>query len=267
MPKFSSLEKSLSVLEAVFKSTEGIGTRALQQQLGYNVATIHNIAQTFCDRGYLRQDRESRRFFPGLRLIMLGRHPDYLQTLTSSVSAIVDEVARKLDESVLLASIEGGRILNLKYVPGKQALRVHEPEDVSEHAYATAFGKVLLTTLSQADLEAYFRGNTLQAFTPKTLSTPERLRAELAKVRRNDFASTCDEYCEGVSAVAVPIRDPWGAVIASIGASAPTLRMQRKAYFNENLATLKKAAGDIGRIWNASLTNESSGNPQQSPTS
>lgn len=256
MPKISSLDKSLSVLEAIFKCKEGIGTRALQQKLGYNVATIHNIAHTFCDRGYLRQDSKSRHFFPGLRLMVLGRHPSYLHALTTSAAAIVNEVAEKLDESVLLASIDHGRVLNLKYVPSKQALRVHEPEDVSDHSYATAFGKVLLTSLSETDLETYFRDHKLQAFTPKTLATPEKLRAELAKVRKQNFASTCDEYCEGVSAVAVAIRDPWGSIIASIGASAPTLRMQKKGHFDENLAALSHAATAIECIWSETMRSD-----------
>jgi DNA-binding IclR family transcriptional regulator len=249
MPNLLSLEKSLSLLEAVFQSKDGIGTRTLQQMLGYNVATVHNIARTFCARGYLRQDVESKRFFPGMRLMLLGRHPSYLRSLTASAAPIVEEVAERLNESVLLASIDHGRVINLKYVPGNHALRVQEPEDLSDHSYCTGFGKVLLASLSEPELEAYLRDTPLEKFTRKTIATPQALRKELQKVRRQGYAETHDEYCEGISAVAVPIHDPWGSIIASIGASAPSLRMRKARQFEESLRGLQNAASRIEGIW------------------
>ncbi len=253
MPKVLSLEKSLSVLEAIFQNQDGGGTRALAHQLGYNVATVHNIAMTFCQRGYLRQDAQTKRFFPGMRLMLLGRHPSYLHSLTASAAGVVDDLAEKLNESVLLGSFDRGRILNLKYVPSRQALRVHEPEDVSDHSHGTAFGKVLLSSLSEPELAAYLRETKLRRFTANTICAPEALLEELRKVRESGYAQTRDEYCEGVSAVAVPIRDPWGAIVASIGASAPTVRMQKTGQFEESLAALRKAAGTIERIWSEAM--------------
>lgn len=249
MPKVLSLDKSLSVLESVFHSKDGIGTRALAQQLGYNVATIHNIAMTFCHRGYLRQDTQTRHFLPGMRLMLLGRHPSYLRSLTDSAGAIIDELAERLNESVLLGSIDHGRVLNLKYVPSKQALRVHEPEDVSDHSYCTAFGKVLLSSLAEPELAAYLQQTKLQQLTSNTIATPAKLRAELKQVRELGYAQTRDEYSEGVSAVAVPIHDPWGSIIASIGASAPTLRLQKATQFEQTLKALREAASLIENIW------------------
>ncbi len=249
MPRVLTLEKSISVLETVFYSPNGMGTRALAQQLGLNVATVHNIAWTFCERGYLRQDAHSKRFFPGVRLMLLGRHPSYLHSLTASAKAIVEDVAKTLNESILLSFIDHGRIVNLMYIPSRQALRVHEPEDVSDHAYCTAFGKVLLSSLSEQDLERYLQEYKLERLTPSTLDTPERLREELQKVREVGYASTQDEYCEGISAVAIPIKDPWGGIFASIGASAPTVRLKQAKQFENTMQVLRKAATAIESAW------------------
>lgn len=252
MPRILSLDKSLSLLEAVLASPDGIGTRALMKHLGYNVATVHNIATTFRSRGYLHQDPETRHFLPGARLTLLGQHPRGLRHLSDLASPIVERLAGNLNESVLLARIEGHRVVNLKYIPGRQALRVHEPEDVSDHSYCTAFGKVLLSSLSEEDLETYLRETKLLPLTPATLCTPAALKKELQQVRKQGFARTVDEYCEGISAVAVPIRDPWGAVVASIGASAPTLRIKKKEIFSATLSALKDAASEIETAWSGS---------------
>lgn len=250
MPKILSLDKSITLLETILHHPNGIGTRSLTHQLGYNVATVHNIAMTFLERGYLQQDPQSKRFFPGIRLAMLSRHPSYSNSLIHPIRDTVEKLSEELNESVLLGSIEHGRIINLLYLPSKQALRVHEPEDLSDHSHCTAFGKILLSALSDTDLESHLHGVQLQQFTASTLTTAESLKAELAKVRSQGYAQTKDEYCEGISAIAVPIHDPWGAVFASIGASAPTIRMQKEGIFQNNLAALQKTAKIIEATWN-----------------
>jgi len=258
MPRVSTLDKSLTLLEAVCQHQEGIGTRSLQSLLGYNVATVHNIALTFCARGYLRQDSQTRRFFPGVRLMLLGQHPAYLHSITNIASPVVEKIARDLNESVLLSALAFGRIVNLKYIPSGQALRVHEPEDMSSHAYCTASGKVLLAAMPKDELEHYFTITRLEALTPKTLNTPEKLRPELEQIRRQGYACTADEYCEGVSALAVPIHDAWGRTVASIGISAPTVRMARRELFKQSLEAARRGAQTIGQIWSAENREEKS---------
>lgn len=240
------------MLEAIFQHRDGIGTRALAQQMQLNVATVHNIAQTFCARGYLRQDPESKVFYPGVRLMLLGRHPTYLRSLSLSAAATVEAVAARLNESVLLASIDHGRIMNLKYVPSSQALRVQESEDMSAHSYATAVGKLLLASFTDSELETYLRETRLEQFTPRTLAAPEKLKEELKKVRQQGYSETNDEFCEGLSAVAVAIRDPWGTIVAGLGASAPTVRLQKKDQWQLTLDELRGAVGEIEKQWEAS---------------
>lgn len=251
MPRVLSLDKSLTVLEAIFQHRDGIGTRALAGQLKLNVASVHNIAQTFCKRGYLRQDPDSKVFYPGIRLLLLGRHPSYIRSLSLSASAIVDDVARKLNESVMLASMDHGRVLNLKYVPSRQALRVQESEDMSQHAYCTAVGKILLASMTETEFSIYQHEVRFQNFTPHTITTAERLQQEIQTVREKGYAQTRDEFCEGISAVAVPIYDPWGTIVAGIGASAPTVRMDHED-FAITLQELRLAATQIEEQWKAS---------------
>lgn len=251
MPKVLSLDKSLTVLEAIFRHRDGIGTRALAAELKLNVASVHNIAQTFCKRGYLRQDPDSKAFYPGIRLLLLGRHPSYIRSLSQAASAIVDDVARKLNESVMLASMDHGRVLNLKYVPSRQALRVQESEDMSQYAYCTAVGKILLASMTETEFGIYLHETHFQTFTSTTINTPERLRHEIQVVREKGYAQTRDEFSEGISAIAVPIYDPWGTIVAGIGASAPTVRMDQEE-FELTLRELRRAAGEIEQQWQAS---------------
>ncbi len=249
MPIVLTLDKSISVLEAIVRQPEGIGTRAIAHELKINVATAHNIATTFAARGYIRQDEVTRLFHPGLRLMLLSRHPAYLRMLTASARDVVRAVAAELNESVMLASSDHGRLINLEYVPSQQALRVQEPEDVSGVAHCTAFGKLILAHFDEASLESYLAQHGLGRYTASTITDPAAFRAELLKVRSDGFSHTKDEYCEGISALAVPIHDPWGSVFAALGASAPTVRLQNAEQVEFTLNGLRRGAREIEQRW------------------
>ncbi len=247
-----TLEKSLQVLEAIVRHPEGIGTRPLAQLLGISVATVHNIATTYVRNGYVRQDETTRLFHAGIRLMLLGHHHSFLRSLTHTARAVVHKLSEELNESVMLVTSDRGRIINLEYAPSKQALRVQEPEDMSGVAHGTAFGKLLLAYFSEDELDTYLRQYGLPRHTQRTITDEARFRSELATVREQGFSETRDELSEGISAYAVPIRDPWGAVFAAIGASAPTMRLNDPEQIKVTIAGLRAAAAEIERIWASS---------------
>lgn len=249
MPTVLTLDKSLSILEAVVRHPEGVGTRALAKEFGLNVATVHNIAMTLVHRGYLRQDEKTRHFHAGLRLHLLGRAPACRQPLMSVARRIVQKLSAELNESVMVVALEGGhRVVNIAFAASRQALRVHEPEDMGSYAHCTAAGKVLLAHLEPARLETFLADHALHRHTASTLTTRAQLDRELARVRAQGYAQTRDELCEGISAYAMPVRDPWGAVFAAIGSSAPSVRMKKSDTIKATLDGLRTAAAEIEAV-------------------
>jgi DNA-binding IclR family transcriptional regulator len=246
MPTVLTLEKSLSLLEAIVRSPQGLGTRALAKEFGLNVATVHNIAMTFVQRGYLRQDEQTRHFHAGLRLHLLGRAPASRQPLVAAARRVTQQLSASLNESVMFVAFEGGhRFTNLAFAPSRQALRVQEPEDMGAFAHCTAAGKILLAHLDEARLSTFLADHPLERHTASTITSRAILDRELAQTRARGFAQTRDELCEGISAYAVPVRDPWGAVFAAIGASAPSVRMTKAETIKATLAGLHSAAEEI----------------------
>lgn len=64
----------------------------------------------------------------------------------------------------------------------------------------------------------------LTAYTPSTLTSPSRLDEELATVRRQGYAVAADELDVGLTAVAGPVHNAHGEVVASVSVSGPTFR-------------------------------------------
>lgn len=245
MPTVLTLDKSLTILEAIVNAPEGAGTRSLAKRFGLNVATVHNIAMTLVHRGYLRQDEKTRHFHAGLRLHLLGRAPSCRVPLVAAARDIVQRLSGELNESVLLVALEGPRFIKLAFTPGRQALRVHEPEDMSAYAHCTAVGKLLLAHLDGRQLDTFLGDHPLEKHTPATLTSRADLEGELERTRLRDYGQTRDEHSEGISAYAVPIRDPWRSVFAAIGASAPSVRMRTSSAITATLTGLRAAAAEI----------------------
>ena len=60
---------------------------------------------------------------------------------------------------------------------------------------------------------------------PRTLTSREMLRVELAKVRSQGWALVDQELEEGLRSIAAPIRDRTGRTIAAVNLSAHASRM------------------------------------------
>ncbi len=249
MPTVLTLDKSLSLLEVIVRSPQGLGTRALAKEFGLNVATVHNIAMTFVHRGYLRQDEHTRHFHAGMRLHLLGRAPASSQPLFAAARRIVQQLSSEMNESVMVVALKSGHcFINLAFTPSRQALRVQEPENMGAYAHCTATGKILLAHLDDARLSTFLADHALDRHTLSTITTRTALARELAQARTQGFAQSRDELCEGISAYAVPILDPWGAIYAAIGASAPSVRMQTPETIKSTLDGLRTAAAKIEKF-------------------
>ncbi len=247
MPKVNTADKVMDILEAIASQGQGVGTRELSRKLEMNVATVHNIARTLQSRGYLRQDPKTKRFEIGTRLMLMSRHSQYLNALHVAGKAVVEKVASELDESIMLVAMDHGHVVNLQYIPGSGALRVAEPDDVTEVAHCTASGKLMLAQMSRDELVSYLDRYKLKSHTPRTITRRQDLVTELNQIREKGFSLSCDELCDGVSALAVPILDPWDKVVAAIGAGVPSVRLSQSGYRKKVLDALRRSAEQIGQ--------------------
>ena len=108
--------------------------------------------------------------------------------------------------------------------------------------HATSNGKVLLCELDDGQARALV--GTLVALTGATLTTWRALRRELDAVRRQGYAMAVDEYEEGLTALAAPVRNAHGEITASVSVSGPTFRLDEDGV-NAVRAKLLPAAAEI----------------------
>ena len=152
------------------------------------------------------------------------------------------ELAADSGETVNIAVLSDRSALYLDQVAGQSALQSHNWVGQHIPLHATSNGKLLLSGLSADEIDK--RLPRLPSYTADTVTSKARLRRDLAAVSEQGYAVAVDELEEGLTAVAAPIRNAHGDVIASMSVSGPTFRLP-DARVEELVPLLAAAAEEV----------------------
>jgi IclR family pca regulon transcriptional regulator len=106
-------------------------------------------------------------------------------------------------------------------------------------------GRVLLAGAAEEDLDAYLSAVALAPLTARTVTSAAALRTEIGKVRAQGWSLVNQELEEGLRALAAPIRDRAGRVVAAVNVSAHASRTSLEAMRRDLLPPLLTTAARI----------------------
>jgi IclR family transcriptional regulator, pca regulon regulatory protein len=112
-------------------------------------------------------------------------------------------------------------------------------------AYATSMGRVLLAGLTADRLRDYFERATFEALTKHTQTDPAKLTKRIEEARRSGYSAVEDELAYGVVAVAVPVVDTTGRVVAALNSSSHSRKFTRVELVRERVGMLQDISRDI----------------------
>ena len=102
--------------------------------------------------------------------------------------------------------------------------------------------------LAPERLEAYFRTQKFVALTESTVTDPRKLRPLIEECRKAGYSAVEDELAYGVVAVAVPVHDQYGRVVAALNSSSHSRKITKTKIVRERLAMLQPGEPrDFGR--------------------
>ncbi len=208
-----SLERGLAVIRA-FDGSAALTLSEVAAASGLTRAAARRFLLTLAELGYVAAEGRSFRLTP--RVLELGRA--YVSTLTLPEVALphLRELVQELRESSTLAVLDREQIIYIAHVPTDRALSVKVTVGGRDPAVATALGRVLLAAQSDQWLDAQLRAAELVPYTPRTIVDREKLRQELQRVRQQGYAIVDQELEEGLRAVALPVYDGDGRVVAAV---------------------------------------------------
>jgi IclR family pca regulon transcriptional regulator len=240
-----ALERGFAVIKAFSGATRPLSMAEVAERTGLARAVARRYLLTLGELHCVQQ--HEGRFMLTPRVLDLGFA--YLSTMSvaSLAQPAMEEVAKQLGESCSLSVLDGREIVYIARVPAKRIMSINLVVGSRLPAHATSMGKVLLAYLPPSEVDAFFAGPPLPAFTSRTICHESALRKALAKVRENGWALSEGEVEVGIRSVAAPLWDHRGRVSAAINVSAHTSRISKADFVGHHLPVLLAAAARISK--------------------
>ncbi len=214
-----SVGRALDILEVIQSAGGALSITEIAAETTLSVATIHRLARTLLDRGYLRQ-LPDRRYCLGTRLVTLGETANSL--IGQRTRPLLLRLAGALGETVNLAVLSGSAAEYVGQATGSHSMRMFTELGRRVPLHCTGVGKALLSMLPDDHAARLLRHTGLPSRTPGTITDLSAMLEHLKAVRANGYVLDEGEMEIGVRCVAVALHmHP----LMALSVSGPSERM------------------------------------------
>jgi DNA-binding IclR family transcriptional regulator len=220
-----AVERAVQILSAFDSQHAEQGVSEIAHSTGLPKATAHRIIMTLYNSGFLERTADSEKFRLGLPMLGLGLAALRRLDVRRAAQPYMEKLVDQFKEICTLGVFDRGQVLYVEVVHSNHSLTIAARVGRHLPAHCTASGKVLLAFLPPEVVEPVL-SVPLEAYTQKTITSPERLREELKVVRQRGYAVADEELEIGIWAISAPIRDIDRNVVAAMSIPFPTNRLE-----------------------------------------
>lgn len=219
-----SVLRSLRILEEVaLHAREPVRLVDVVSKTGLPKTTCHRLLNVLVDEGLLRTDDQGR-FGPGALLLAMGTNFLRQTDIRSLARPRMAALTQQTQETCHLGILQFPWVVYLEKVESPLAVRMHSEVGAVNPLHCTGLGKALLA-FSSHDLITSICSRPLESRTPRTITNPDELQAEVARIKERGYAIDDVENEDGIRCVAAPIFGHAGSPIAAISLAGPADRL------------------------------------------
>jgi DNA-binding IclR family transcriptional regulator len=203
-----SLEKGLKIL-SLFNGDTPVQTQSrIAKALGLNMTSTYRYINTLEELGYLVKDAKTKEIRPSILCLVFCNNLMKATDRLRLIQDAVDRVHKENNISIDVALVVDDTLKRLYHREAEETLTYSLPDNSNNCLHNTALGKAYLSFLSEDQMQAKIDKLTFTAKTEKTITTKDRLLAELRKIKARGYAMAEEEYLSGLLAIGAPLRDP-----------------------------------------------------------
>lgn len=237
----------LMVLEEVARAGVPVTPTDVNANLELPKPTIHRLFAKLEEERFLQRDLDGRTYSPGPRLRTFAASILSSLRIRTARQAILRRLSREIGETCNIALPDRDAMLYLERVETEWPLRIQLPQGTRVPFHCTASGKMYLGSLAPNHLRRYLNATTLTQETETTITDRGALMAELTEIARNGFALDRAEFMQDMIALAVPIVEGNGRLMATLSFHAPTQRFDIDRALT-HLDALRDAASELSLL-------------------
>jgi IclR family pca regulon transcriptional regulator len=214
-----SLARGLSVLRAFDAEHTRLGLTDIANRTSMSRAAARRLVMTLEHLGYVRSNGREYVLSPSVLELGFG----YLGSLnlTDLAQPLLEDLARAVNQSSSMAVLDGQSIVYVLRVPGRRIMSVTLGVGARLPAFSASMGRVLLSGLDEAALDAWMRDCHPTRLTAHTVTDTQRLRRIVEEVRHQGYAYVEQELELGLCSMAVPVHNADGRIATAINVSFP----------------------------------------------
>lgn len=259
MPKADSTSRAINricdLLNAFSESEPLLTLTQVSQRIGLPKSTTYRFLDALASQGIIYREPDGQGYRLGYQLIRWGTLSQASISLRSLALPVMRQLTEETGESSILSVRVGHAGVWIEKTESQHPVRLAMRVGKNLHLHAGASSKVLLAFLPPDQQEEILSALDLKPLCTNTITTMEALRVELARIRRQGYATSFEETDPGAMGVAAPVFDHAGMPAAGIGIAAPVTRVPREQVARIAVAVVT-ASQELSRRLGAPLPKE-----------
>jgi DNA-binding IclR family transcriptional regulator len=219
--------RTLDFLELFADQKRPLSVTEIARLLDIPTSSCHDVLHALRERGYLYELSSRSGYYPTLRLYEIGKSIAESDPVVLRAEGELKSLRDQVDESVLLAKVNGLSAYYLMAIEPSHPLRfLAKAGQAVRSLHATSAGKALLASLSESDFNNYVRTAGLPTLTTHTITTAAALRRDLDAGNRRGWFLNREESMDGVTTLSA--RFFWISTIYIVTIAGASSRLASK---------------------------------------
>lgn len=239
-----TIQKGINILN-LFKKYNKLSFTDIQKDLKYNKSTLFRILYTLEKNQYLSKDKNGR-YELGLSIFILGNQISRIGKLKKVSEVYLKELAEETNLTSHIGIIEGLQVLIIdKHDPSNSSIKMVSRVGASVPAHCTGQGKVLLAYSPRDKVEKIINTYGLHRYTPNTITSSNKLFAELQNIRKYGYAIDNSEHEKHIHCIALPILNEFNELEAAISITGLVMDFPNEEVVSKNIRLLQMTRDKI----------------------
>ncbi len=211
-----AVDRVLDIVEFLLDKSRPYGVSELSRQLRISTNSVFRICKRLEGRGYLAWDEPGRGYRLGTGFFRVGVRLMPRFTLRDRARPHLERLCVRTEQTASIHIPDRDRVLVLDVAAPNADAYFNLVAGSRFYYHCNAMGKCILAHLPEAETRAVL-SSRLPALTPRTITSLDRLRDELATVRRTGLGYDRQEYTTGAFCIGAPVFGVDRGVLAGVG--------------------------------------------------
>lgn len=211
-----STQAAFHIVETMAEHGGSIGLSDLSRRMGMPRARVYRFLRTLLEMGYVSQDPQTEQYRLTLKIYHVGQAVADSTALVTEARPVLMRLRDEINQSISLSAVEGEGMRILDLIRVETSVQIVLRPGALLPFHASAQGKIALA-FGNMDAWNLIRSDPLTRYTPRTCTDPGELMKTVESARINGWAEAPEEMIPGLNAIAAPVFDSTGQLVATIG--------------------------------------------------